>query len=229
LWDLSRFPPRRTRRLLNPAPAQIQGIAFRPDGRQLVLSCGDGKARLWDMAEDRQAARPLEHASAVHAAAWSPDGALVLTGCRDGSAHLWDAAKGREVLDPLRQESQITVVAISPDGQLLLTADAVWGVRFWDRDSGLQLGPTLRHGNGVRSACFRPDGQVIATADGKGTVRVWRVPVGPLVGTPRQVRLWVEVLTGLELGDRGIVRVLAPRAVKARREELHTSGWKGPE
>jgi WD40 repeat protein len=110
-------------------------------------------------------------------------------------------------------------VAVSPDGQLLLSA-AADGARFWDRRSGLQLGPTLRHGNGAHSVCFRPDGRAIATGDGMRTVRLWSVPVGPVSGTAVQVRQWVEALTGLELDERGIARVLPPAAVQQRCEKL---------
>jgi WD40 repeat protein len=229
LWDLSRRPPRRARRLMNPAPAFVHQVAFRPDGQQIVVGCGDGKARFWDVAANREAGQALPHASAVTAVAFSPDGRLVLTGCRDGTAHLWDAASRREQVDSLRHDSQVNAVAFSPNGRLLLTGSATDGARFWDRRSGRQLGPTLRHGDGVHSLCFHPDGRLIATGDGKRTARLWRVPPAPVSGTPRQLRRWVEAATGLELGERGTVQVMAPAALARRREQLRQSSWTPPE
>src|SRR5205823_3685975 len=76
----------------------------RGEGGLLLLGCGDGKARFWDVAADREVHRPLAHAAPVTAVAWSPDGLLVLIGCRDGTVHLWDATRARELLDPLRHE-----------------------------------------------------------------------------------------------------------------------------
>jgi hypothetical protein len=58
-------------------------------------------------------------------------------------------------------------------------------------------------------AAFSPDGKWVATGD-FASARLWEVPA-PLAGSPVQIELWAEVLTGLELEDYGVVRPWMPR------------------
>jgi hypothetical protein len=44
-----------------------------------------------------------------------------------------------------------------------------------------------------------------------------------VAGSPREVRLWVEQLTGLELDDRGTVHELSAADVAERRRRLEGS------
>jgi WD40 repeat protein len=226
LWDLSRWPPQRSRQLLKSLRAAVHQVAFRPDGRHIVIGCSDGTARLWDVALDRQVGRPLRHASAVLSVAWSPAGDQVLAGCRDASAHLWSIARRKESANPLMHIGPVPAVAFSPAEAVLLTGTLADGARLWDWRTGAPLGPALRHRHGVQSVCFSYDGKFIASGDGDGTVRLWQVRTAPPTGTPRQIRLWIEASTGLARGQGQVMRVLSPAEVSARQDELRRSGWK---
>jgi hypothetical protein len=47
---------------------------------------------------------------------------------------------------------------------------------------------------------------------GYGGTRVWELP-GSVDGSPREVRLWVEQLTGLKMDDQGTVHKLSAAEV----------------
>lgn len=75
-----------------PAPPQgVNSVRFSRSGDYLVLACGDGTARDWnvtlgDWGRARQAAQ-----SPLYSLAFSPDGQRFVTGDALGSVHFWDA------------------------------------------------------------------------------------------------------------------------------------------
>ena len=222
LWDVAARQP--IRPLLRTAEFPVGEAAFSPDGRTLLLGCGDHAARFWDPAEDRQAGLPLQHAASVTAVAFAPDGRTVATGCRDGTARLWDVAARTPRGEPLRCEDEVTAVAFGPDGKTLLTAGRAGTARFWDVATGKPLGVPLRHPDAVVSAAYAPDGASVATACADRAARRWRTPPPPVAGDVERIRLWVETMTGMELDDAGAVHDLAAEAVDQRRRRLDDLG-----
>src|SRR5262249_53182796 len=96
--------------------------------------------------------------------------------------------------------------------------------RFWDASSGWPLGPVFAHAEGVRCVAFDRDGRRAATGGKDGAVRQWRLPPPPMKGSPERIRLWAEVLTGMELAPQGAVRELAAAELEKRRQRLEELG-----
>ena len=71
------------------------------------------------------------------------------------------------------------------------------------------------------------DGRTLAVAGSEGRFVVWNSPA-PLAGSLENIRLWVEVLAGMELDDRGVVNTLGPEAVRRRQEQLEERGGPPP-
>jgi WD40 repeat protein len=221
LWDVA--TGRRLRPLMRSlAGVRIRQAAFHPGGRELLLACDDGRARVWDVEADVEvlADRPLEHTSAVETCAFDSEGGRVLTGCRDGTVRLWDVQGRRPLLEPLRHEGQVAAAAFSPDGRTMLTGSLDGTARFWDTDSGQPLGATLLHSDGVLGVAFRSDGRRAASAGKDQAVRQWHPPAPPRQGNPVQVRLWAEVLAGLRLDEQGAVLALSAEEIEQRRRQL---------
>src|SRR5262249_21006745 len=142
----------------------------------------------------------------------------------------WDAATGRPVGQVLRHLNQVDAMALSPDGRVFAVSGLQpnppgkadggrGGVRLFDVATLRPLGPTLwldQHAN-ARTA-FSPDGKALLVSGGWET-RLWDVPA-PVKGSAEQVRLWVEVGTGLEMDGGGATHELDAKAWQRRRARL---------
>jgi WD40 repeat protein len=226
LWDVSNG--HRVRPLLQAlGRVNVRQAAFRPGGGQLLLACDDGRARLWDVLTDKEVEpeRPLAHAAAVTACTFDARGLRLATGCRDGTVLVWDARTRQALVEPLHHDGEVSAVGFSPDGHTLLTGSLDGTARFWDAASGKQLGPTMWHAGEVRAVAFHPNGRRAATGGKDRNVWQWRTPAAPVQGEPAQVRLWVEVLTGMALTEAGAVQVLPADALAERRLRLREMGW----
>jgi WD40 repeat protein len=225
LWDVA------THERLKPLLQSLGSIivrqaAFDPAGRVLLLACSDGRARLWDIEANAEIApdRPLTHAGAVMACAFDEEGRRALTGCQDGAARLWDVRARRLLLEPLRHDAEVAAVAFSPDGRTLLTASLDGTTRLWDARSGKPLGPALGHAGSVHAVAFDHDGRRASSGGRDGLVRQWRLPPPPVKGTPEQLRVWAEVLTGTEIDPQGTVREISSDDLRQRRRRLQELG-----
>jgi WD40 repeat protein len=145
----------------------------------------------------------------------------VLTGRHDNTARLWEAATGKQLGPPLQHQSAVWAAAFSPDGKCVLTGSFDKTARLWETATGKQLGPPLQHQGGVLAVAFSPNGKTALTgcAHFDHTARLWRVPQ-QLRGDAEQILRWFQVITGLELDERGEVRVLDAAAWQQRRQRL---------
>jgi hypothetical protein len=114
-------------------------------------------------------------------------------------------------------------VAFSPDGKTVLTGSWDKTARLWEAATGKALGPPLQHQDNVVAVAFSPDDKTVLTGSDDKTARLWAVPF-PIPGTPEQVSLWVQVLTGQELDDHGAVHVLDADTWHERHRRLEELG-----
>lgn len=120
LWDLASVPPRKVPNwVANPRFAAVDGLAFTPDGKQVVV-CGGGKTELWSVAPGQEA--PTSTAEGVSGQpAVSADGKVLFVmdgGIRqlrtfDGRAGGWNERP--------RQHLVLGAPIFSPNGRQLLT------------------------------------------------------------------------------------------------------------
>jgi tetratricopeptide (TPR) repeat protein len=140
-------------------------------------------------------------------------------------ARLWDAATGRPIGQTMPHPGWVYSVAFSPDGKMILTGCRDKRTRLWDAATGRQIGQSMEHGAYLGAVAFSPDGRFLLTAG--GTPRLWDAPA-PLPDDPPRLAAWVEVVTGLELDERGSVRVLDRDAWQERRRRLAQLGGPPP-
>ncbi len=120
----------------------------------------------------------------------------------------------------------VDTAAFSPDGRLLLVNGRDL-FQFWEVATQKPVGPPLRylpaHYQILDFALtYRADGRSVLAWSETAPARLWAVP--GLAGPAERVVLWTRVLTGTELGDEGVVRVLDAAEWQRRKERLREQG-----
>jgi WD40 repeat protein len=164
----------------------ITGLAFTPDGSQVISGGADATIRFWDAQTGVQVGEPLR--------ADTPEAAGYWDGAESFSEYVNDIAVSRTVA-PSRRPGRLDVL--------------------WDLESRTQLGEPLGgHDTSVWGVAFSPDGSLLAATDMDGHVLLWDVARRAMIATllarraggGRDVRPTGELLlvrtNGLALWDR---------------------------
>ncbi len=195
----------------------VRGVAFSHGGRLLATGSPDGTARIWDVASGKPASPPLHHDDQITGLVFSPDDHWLATASVDKSVRLWYVSNGELVPQSFRHRGPVRCVAFSPDGGQLVTGSHDKTARRWDVTTGHPVTPPWEHAGSVSCVAFLPNGQAFVTGCSDGTARIWD-SVPSATGSPEEVTLWVEVMTGMELTESGFVRVLSAAAWRERQD-----------
>jgi WD40 repeat protein len=203
-------------------------VAFSPDGSAFATGGGAITVHLLDTTTRQPLRPPLQPRTPVRMICFSPDGKQLITGGMDGVAQAWDLTTGEPTGWSVVNDRTVRGLVFTPDRKLLATAGDGRTARLWDWATGKRIGPPLRHPGQVRSASISPDGHVLLTGGYDRAAHLWPVPT-PVEGDVERLTLWVQVLTGMELDDRGGARLLDNRTWHERRQRLQSLGGPPPQ
>ncbi len=166
--------------------AQVQAIAFSPDGQWIASGDAAGTIEIWSPDSVRSKETLTAHEGPVTSLAFSPDGALLASAGEDGAVKLWDAATGKQAADPLLHDDAVLCVAFSPDGRTIATGGNDCTLRTWDVEGGTEVLQSTGHAGPVGAVAFSPDGRCLAWGIGElgqtGTVGLLDLETGvPIV------------------------------------------------
>jgi len=136
LWKV---PGGGLQRTLNAHSARVSGIAFTPDGTQLVSADWIKHSLIvWNLetgGQDRSiTTAPCECGQVdwVPDIAFGPGGVLASAGCCDGSIRLWEIASGSMIGQLTGHDGPVSALAFSRDGKLLASGGGLdHDVRIW--------------------------------------------------------------------------------------------------
>jgi hypothetical protein len=168
-----------TLRTLEGHTAQVNALAFSPDGSMLASVSSDKTLRIWRM-PDGAPIHTITGKNDLHDIAFSPDGRTIAV-ASDSGVDLWDAVDGL-LLRSIEGDNSFAV-AFSPDA-LTVASGSYGGSLYLARvlDGALLL--TLRgHTSYITNVIFSPDGAMIASASEDNTVRLWRATDGASLKT----------------------------------------------
>jgi len=158
--------------------AQLNSVAFSPDGKTLAWAAEHTELRLWPLTPDKPYHRLPQ--VGVRGVAFSPDGKLLASAggrpLREKatlSLLLWDPVTGREQRRFPDDPGNIQAVAFSPDGKTVATGGRDGMVRLWEVVTGKERQRFEGHRGPIHCVAFAPDGSILASGSADTTVLLW--------------------------------------------------------
>lgn len=159
--------------------APLLGVAYSPDGQQLVTASSDHTARVYDAASGRFLVALDGHLRPIRSVAYLPDGQRIVTGGWDHAVRIWDAAAGVVELPSLEDhDGPIFTVAVSTNGQRIATASLDGTAKVWDATTRAVVTVFPGHHTYVWAVAFSPDGERVVSGGWTNTARVWDASTG---------------------------------------------------
>jgi WD40 repeat protein len=178
--------------------AEVQALAFAPDGTRLAAALSSEAVVIWDLAS-RTALRelrlqdgrdPLALPSPLTSLSFAPDGERLLSGDQNGNVIIWQLSDGAVLHSLSVGWRSVSDVAFSPDGTTVGAASAGWrseagALWLWDAASGAELARlTIDDGERmlepVLRLAFAADGAAVVAGTASGNLLRWAWPSGSL-------------------------------------------------
>ena len=189
--------------------AQVQRLAFSPNGKILASTGNDSTLRLWNTQTGEQLTVISERRNLPWSLTFSPDGTMIVSGCQTGIIHAWKIATGNRLITLRGHTDSVEALAFSPNGKILASASEDTSIQFpnpnnatpqesyhqdisirlWDISAGKHLSALRGHKKPVKVLAFSPDGKILASAGMGGTVRLWNPDTGEQVRSLVQLGL----------------------------------------
>ena len=177
-------------RLLGPAGAELNSVAYSPDHALLATGSANGTVQLWDARKPGPpvalgAPLAVPSPGSVTCIAFSGDGRTLAAGSTGATVTGWDitdpARPARLAVLHVTPAATVKSVAFSPDGKMLAAASGnqvdVWNMTGPLRN--LVAGVPLGAGTGqVDAVTVSPDGRMLAAASSAGQVMLWQLRAG---------------------------------------------------
>jgi WD40 repeat protein len=170
--------------------AILPGIAFSPDGTQLVSPGKENEVMVW-RTDGTHLATLKGHESWVRGVAFSPDGQTIASASLDRTIKLW-RPDGTQLITLVGHQEGVPAVTFSPDGKTIASGSFDKTIKLW-RPDGTPLRTLRGHQAGVQWVSYSPDGQLLASASLDRTIKLWRTD-GTLLQTLRGHSSGVEAV-----------------------------------
>jgi WD40 repeat protein len=155
-------------------PAEIQNVAFSPDG-QCIVSTGDDRRVVVRRTLTGAKCFDLPHDKNIETLAIHPREPILATGCDDNIVRLWHLETGKSIPGQIVHTGDVLSLAFSPAGVSLATGGEDCSARVWRLARPTECLARFLHPRAVLSLVSDGDGVLTGCSD--GGVRRW-TPAG---------------------------------------------------
>lgn len=209
VWDISKprsLPKRATRsdqpfKSIRAHSAEIDRVAYSPDGIFLATAARDGTAKLWDLSNDKVLHRITTIGERVCDFAFVNGACLKAAIARDGSLSVISLDTGTTVTSIPPGKSRFEAAAFGENATELATCDRASNVRVFDVSSGKE-GTTLKSQIDTSfwaRIALSPDGTRLAVGGWGGALEIW--------DTRLHLALLSENIPGTHTQQNGILQL----------------------
>jgi WD40 repeat protein len=157
--------------------AQINALAYSPDGTLVLAGTRGGGLNLWDVATGEVLWAVQANPLSVWSVAFTPDGRFALSPTDGDHVALWSVETGERWRILESAGGTVYDLAISPDGRYVAAAHEDGTLSLWELRNGA-LTTLDGHDIAVQSVAFSPDGTRLASGADDGTLMLWDVATG---------------------------------------------------
>jgi WD40 repeat protein len=165
--------------------AQVNAIAFSPDGQLLASASDDHTVKLWRVADGLLVGTLTGHFEEVTSVAFSHDGQMLASGSMDRNIRLWQVSD-RSLLRTMGGTEFILGVAFAPNDQELTSGGgySTNDIKVWRLSDGQNISIIHDQLGSTNSVAYSPDGQfqAAAKANSVATLRSSSNPNGQWLG-----------------------------------------------
>ncbi len=154
----------------------LRGLAFSPNGRQILVSSEEGDVILWDADTGERLMVMSEHNTITNDVAFSPDGNRAASIDNTGLMIIWDLTAGTAITRISAHNRQAFALLWLPDTNRIITGADDGFLRVWHGDTYDQLAEYPFEGKFIRAVDYTADETAILLGMNDGTITLF--PIG---------------------------------------------------
>lgn len=170
--------------------AEVNSLAFTPDGSLLASGSEDYTIRLWSLANGKQ----LSTVQGNKILGITANGKMLLSVSLDNNVNVWSLPDAKLLTTVKRNISWDLLLGISPDGKILAVASKDGTTALWSLPEGKLLTTLRGSTEAVEAIVISPDGHTLACGFKDGTIKLWSLPEGKFIATLASYPEFVEKL-----------------------------------
>jgi serine/threonine protein kinase len=124
-------PERKPKTIYYSYNAQVNAVAWSPDGVYLASGGHDRMVHVWNVQNDTFIGVYQNQIRPVSALAWSPDSRRIVSASLAANINVWDAMTGQTLVSYYAHAGDVLALAWSPDGRSILSGGTDCKVRVW--------------------------------------------------------------------------------------------------
>jgi len=191
IWNLEN--PEEEVKVFRIHTGSVNDAAFFPSEDKIITGSDDGKAVIWDIANQKALLTLSSHERPIVKVQINSSGTRALTQADDGTAILWDTADGKNLGNLKSAGAEVLVAQFSPDGKQVAGGLSDGSIKFWSAGDGKEnavfpseagSGEQLPgHSKSVTHLEFSGDGSKMISLSEDFSAKIWDLGKGVVVAT----------------------------------------------